>query len=66
MTPLLRYRIQQLHLNPDAPFPSEVRDAHELILQWRSRQRLKSVRLDNAVRDRDTDSFVVAPDRGGY
>ena len=54
MTKLLSDRIRDLHLRPDAPYPSEVRDAHDLILQWRRTQRLHSVRNDDDMRDRDS------------
>ena len=54
MTRILHDRIQSLHLNADAPFPSEVRNAHDLILQWRRTQRLHSVRTDDDMRDRDS------------
>ena len=43
MTKLLSDRIKDLHLRPDAPYPSEVRDAHELVLQWRRSQRMHLV-----------------------
>ena len=54
MTKLLSDRIRELHLRPDAPYPSEVRNAHDLILQWRRTQRLHSVRTDDDMRDRDS------------
>ena len=43
MTKLLSDRIKDLHLRPNAPYPSEVRDAHDLVLQWRRSQRLHVV-----------------------
>lgn len=52
---LLSHRINQLLLNARAPFPSEVRDAHELVRKWRYEQRLKLVRPDGSICDRDTD-----------
>ena len=54
MSKLLSDRIRELHLRPDAPYPSETRDAHDLILQWRRTQRLHSVRTDDDMRDRDS------------
>ena len=54
MTKLLSDRIRDLHLRPDSPYPSETRDAHDLILQWRRTQRLHSVRTDDDMRDRDS------------
>lgn len=56
MTRILHDRIKDLHLNAQAPFPSEVFDAHELILQWRSRQRLHVVEPD-----RDDADYPVHP-----
>ena len=47
MTKLLSDRIKDLHLRPNAPYPSEVPDAHEMILQWRRTQRLHSITEDN-------------------
>ena len=52
---LLSHRINQLLLNARAPFPSEVRDAHELVRKWRYEQRLKLVRPDGSVCDRGAD-----------
>ena len=54
MSKLLSDRIRELHLRPDAPYPSETRNAHDLILQWRRTQRLHSVRTDDDMRDRDS------------
>ena len=51
-TRLLTDRIKDLHLKPDSPYPSEVRDAHDLVLQWRRTQRLKVVPKEQE-RDRD-------------
>ena len=51
-TRLLSDRIKDLHLRPDSPYPSEVRDAHDLVLQWRRAQRLKVVPKEQE-RDRD-------------
>ncbi len=54
MTRLLHDRIQALHLNADAPFPSEVRDGHDMVLQWRRTQRLSLVMADtDNARDPD-------------
>ena len=52
MSKLLSDRIKDLHLRPNAPYPSEVQDAHEMILQWRRTQRLKVVPKEQE-RDRD-------------
>lgn len=43
MSKLLSERIKDLRLRSDAPYPSEVFDAHDLILQWRRSQRLHLV-----------------------
>lgn len=51
-TRLLSDRIKDLHLRPNAPYPSEVRYAHDLVLQWRRTQRLKVVPKEQE-RDRD-------------
>jgi hypothetical protein len=53
MTTLLAHRINTLLLNPQAPFPSEVRDGHELVLQWRRASRLRLVPVDNRNAYRD-------------
>lgn len=55
MTKLLSDRIKDLHLRPNAPYPSEqlrdrqeAKDAHDMILQWRRSQRVHVVpRSDN-------------------
>lgn len=60
MTRILSDRIKDLHLRLDAPFPSEARDAHDLILQWRNRQRLHVVE----DRYRDTDNSGCPVDDG--
>ena len=57
MTTLLAHRINTLHLRLDAPFPSEVRDGHELVLQWR-KFKLRLVPADNRDADTDGDSPV--------
>ena len=51
-TKLLSDRIKDLHLRPNAPYPIEVRDAHDLVLLWRRTQRLKVVPKEQE-RDRD-------------
>jgi len=57
MTPLLRYHIGTLRLRTDAPFPSEVIDAHDFIRKWRMSQRLHLLqRPDSDVRCRDSDT----------
>lgn len=47
MTKLLSDRIKDLHLRPNAPYPSEAQSAHKMILQWRRTQRLHSITEDN-------------------
>lgn len=47
MTKLLSDRIKDLHLRPNAPYPSEAQSAHEMILEWRRTQRLHSITEDN-------------------
>lgn len=45
MRSLLSHRIlETLTLNRDAPFPSEIHDAKEMICAWRESQRLRLVR----------------------
>ena len=44
MSKLLSDRIRDLHLRPNAPYPSEVTDAHRQVLQWRLEQRLRLVK----------------------
>lgn len=65
MSKLLSDRIKDLHLRPDSPYPSEVRDAHDLIMQWRRTQRLHSVRCDSDLRDRDSVAAFADLDNGG-
>ena len=49
---LLSHRINSLLLNARAPFPSEVKDGHELVKHWRLEQRLRLVAgLDATDRD---------------
>ena len=62
MTKLLSDRIKDLHLRPDAPYPSAVRDAHDLIRLWRHSQRLHSV--PSGHNDRDYDSGDPVSDDG--
>ena len=52
---LLRHHIAMLHLNPNAPFPSEVRDVHEMVRRWRYEQRLKLVRPERSDAGRHPD-----------
>ena len=61
-TRLLSDRIKDLHLKPDAPYPSETRDAHDLVLQWRRSQRLKIVEpeRDEEQDDPDDDGGMAA------
>ena len=58
-TRLLSDRIKDLHLKPDAPYPSETRDAHDLVLQWRRSQRMRIVK-----QDREDDQYDVPNDDG--
>lgn len=58
MTRLLSDRIKDLHLRPDSPYPSEVRDAHELVLQWRRACRLRLVPCDHRDADSDGDDTL--------
>jgi len=54
MKTLLSHRINEtLMLNRNAPFPSEVRDGHDLVRKWRYEQR----KLELVRSERD-------PDRG--
>ena len=62
---LLSHRINTLLLNANAPFPSEVKDAHSFVRDWRFSQRLKLVRSDDNLRDRDSDYPDSDPDMGG-
>jgi hypothetical protein len=39
--------IRDLHLRPDSPYPSEVRDGHDLVLRRRRACRLRLVPPDN-------------------
>lgn len=57
MTRLLHDRIQDLHLNAAAPFPSEVRDGHDMVLHWRRTQRLSLVVADTADAS-DSDDYL--------
>ena len=61
-TRLLSDRIKDLHLKPDAPYPSETRDAHDLVLQWRRSQRLKIVEpeREDEQDDPDDDGGIAA------
>lgn len=54
-TRLLSDRIKDLHLRPNAPYPSETRDAHDLVLQWRRSQRLKIVEPEREDEQDDPD-----------
>ena len=60
MSKLLSDRIKDLHLRPNAPYPSEqlrdkqeAKDAHDMILQWRRSQRVHIVTLDYDETDDD-------------
>jgi hypothetical protein len=58
MTRLLSDRIKDLHLKPDSPYPSEVRDGHDMVLQWRRANRLRVVPDDRLDADIGSDSLV--------
>ena len=62
---LLSHRINTLLLNANAPFPSEINDGHQIVRQWRMEQRLRLVRPDGSVRDRDSDDTDTDFDMGG-
>ena len=55
---LLAHRINTLLLNANAPFPSEVRDGHELVLQWRRFSKLRLVPDDSRNADCDGDDTL--------
>lgn len=61
VTTLLAHRIKTFTLRRDAPFPSEIRDAHDLVRNWRFAQRLHLVRSDDSVRTRDSDDSDTDP-----
>lgn len=61
MTKLLSDRIKDLHLRPNAPYPSEMlkeqeaaKDAHDMIRKWRASQRVHIV-TRNYDEERDGD-----------
>jgi hypothetical protein len=58
MSGLLSHRINQLLLNANASFPSQARDAKEMINEWRHEQRPKF----RVVRS-DADDPAVSADR---
>jgi hypothetical protein len=58
MTRLLHDRIQDLHLNADAPFPSEMKDGHDMVLQWRRFSKLRLVPCDHRDAYSDGDDTV--------
>lgn len=60
MSTLLSERIRTLRLRADAPYPSEVRDGHDMVLQWRKRQRMHLVDFRDIV----TDDFIPDADDG--
>jgi len=64
MTKLLSDRIKELRLKPDAPFPSEILDAHEAIRIYRLQRRFGLVNPDGTVRDNHSDGFVGHTDDG--
>lgn len=61
----LRQRMQQLRLREQAPFPSEVRDGHELVRRWRFEQRVKLVRPHRSYDLGDRDGADLPEDTGG-
>ena len=62
MKTLLSHRIlETLTLNRDAPFPSEIRDGHDLVRKWRHEQRLRLVR---DIHSRSADNDCDFPDNG--
>ena len=61
MTKLLSERIKDLHLRPNAPYPSQelqqqedAKDVHDMILKWRQTQRVHVV-TPNYDEERDGD-----------
>ena len=50
---LLAHRINTLLLNANAPFPSEVKDGHDMVLQWRRASRLRLVPDNRSDADSD-------------
>ena len=63
MTPLLRLRIETLRLRDNAPFPSQVKSAHDFIRRWRYEQRLSLVRGCGSADDsRSADADDYDPD----
>lgn len=54
MTKLLSDRIKELHLRPNAPYPSEVQDAHEMILEWRRTQQLHKMQQLHTIAEGNT------------
>lgn len=57
MTKLLSDRIKDLHLRPNAPYPSEMLDAKEMIRQWRLEQNLHAIVEDNPQQPDNDDDF---------
>lgn len=53
MSALLSHRINQLLLNANSPFPSEIKEAKDAVRSWRREQRLHLVadRRDDGLRD---------------
>lgn len=63
MKTLLSHRIlETLTLNRDAPFPSEIHDAKEMICAWRESQRIRLVR---DIRSHSANDDGDIPDDGG-
>lgn len=50
---LISHRINTLLLNANAPFPSEVKDGHDMVLQWRRSSRLRLVPDNRSDADSD-------------
>lgn len=57
MNTILKDRVMSLRLRLDSPYPSEVQDAHEMILQWRRTQRLHAITEDNPQQPDNDDDF---------
>lgn len=56
MSKLLSDRIKDLHLRPNAPYPSEVRDGHDMVLQLRRFSKLRLVADNSSHADSDGDN----------
>ena len=64
MSTLLSHRILNLMLRPNAPYPLQTKETHELI---KARQRLRLIaRPDDLLRDRDSPDFDSPADLGEH